>query len=112
MMRVRFVDVCEIRMGSPYNGCSLKIDADWDPKLENSEYQNVVCYGPASRFVGLVQWSISEDNNPGFQIVILDDRERRITRSARIEGCCDGITWRDRGVHWSSSTGEEGSLAP
>ena len=92
-MEVSFLNSQEVRMGSPHNICDLEITGEWIPELPKEDWQDITASSPDNRFVGLVAWDVSEDNQPGFKIYCVDTLERSFTVSDRINGCCWGIEW-------------------
>jgi hypothetical protein len=100
-MKVGFYDCMEIRMGSAFQICRLRIRGPWIPRLQE-DWQDRVAHSPDGRFTALVAWAIDEKNEPGFRIVVLDEQRQRIIRSRRIRGCCEEIGWEDGGVTYRS----------
>lgn len=95
MLRAYFDDCAEIRMGSPFRLCRLRLDGPWIPPVLNDDgWQNLSAASPNGRFVGLVRWDIVS-NNPGFRILTVDCRDRKVQTSERIDGCCESLAWRD-----------------
>jgi hypothetical protein len=83
----------EIRMGSPYQVCDLKLKGSWVPKLPKYDCQNIFSQSSDRRYLALVAWDINKNNSPGFKIVIIDSKEKTISETDRIRGCCDTIQW-------------------
>jgi hypothetical protein len=96
MIRVRFKDVGEIRMGSPYNSCRLVLTGTKVPELPETDWQDRAAYSPRKRFLGLVRWD-TRGNTPGFRIFTIDSRKGACTASRRIRGLCKRIYW-ERGI--------------
>jgi hypothetical protein len=95
MLQVYFDDCAEIRMGSPFRLCRLRLDGPWIPPVPNDEgWQNLTASSPNGRFVGLVRWDIVA-NDPGFRILTVDCRDRTVQTSERGDGCCESLAWRD-----------------
>jgi hypothetical protein len=109
-MRVYFEDVEEIRMGSPYNICDVRITGAWVPDIDLTEFQDLVCYS-MNGAVGLVRWDITPENDPGFRVIIACPREKQTHESAHIAGCCEKIRWEDDSVAWCSTSGESGMFS-
>jgi hypothetical protein len=105
MIKIEFSNCSEIRMGSPYQVCTLNIDAEWGARLGERDWQDRAAHSPDGRFVGLVYWDIL--NSPGFRIMLLDTKTKRVNESERIAGCCDSITWKNNGISYQTSDGHE-----
>jgi hypothetical protein len=95
MLRVRFQNCAEIRMGSPFQVCHLHLEGSWIPDVVSGDgWQNVSASSPDGRFIGLVQWDVT-GNEPGFRIVTVDCVAREVIYSGRKRGCCQALTWRE-----------------
>lgn len=95
MLDVEFYNCIEIRMGSAFRGCDLKLAGTWVPELPRDiAWQDVTAQSPDGRFVGLVFWDTPQ-NRPGFRILTIDCVAHQVSTSARVEGCCQSISWRD-----------------
>lgn len=92
MIRVRFKDVGEIRMGSPYSICRLELSGGKIPELPETDWQDRRAYSPDKRFLGLVRWD-TPGNEPGFRIFTIDSARGTHTVSRRIKGCCVKLSW-------------------
>jgi hypothetical protein len=86
-IRVRFVDLGEVRMGSPYNVCRVVLSGRWVPGLPDGGegFQDIVAWSPGGGYLGLVQWAAGR--HPGFRVVVIDVQGRTLSRSRRIGGC-------------------------
>ncbi|QDT66388.1 hypothetical protein V22_36550 [Calycomorphotria hydatis] len=91
-MKVEFINCQEVRMGSPYKICDLKLEGKWVPVLPDEDWQDVICISPCSRFVGLVAWD-TQKNEPGFIVYTIDIREQKYSVCDRMSGCCSDLTW-------------------
>jgi hypothetical protein len=108
---IRFEGCAEIRMGSPFRACTLRLQGDWVPDLPADwNWQEIVARSPDGALVGLGRF-LTTNNEPGFQVVTIDRRARAVTTSNRIAGICRGLslsavsssrhlTDRLRGVGW------------
>lgn len=95
MLRAYFDDCAEIRMGSPFRLCRLRLEGAWIPPVPNDlGWQNLSATSPDDRFVALVRWD-HVGNNPGFRILTVDCRDRTVRMTERIPGCCESLAWRD-----------------
>jgi hypothetical protein len=112
LIRVRFVNPVEIRMGSPYCACRVHLSGAWVPDLPNAGdgFQNLRAWSPDGRHLGLVQWEIRK-NDPGFRIVIIAVRQRRVLISPRVAGCCESLKWDGRGFKYQALVIRKGQIA-
>jgi hypothetical protein len=93
-LRVRFEGCEEIRIGSPYHACTLRLDGEWTPALPADGWIRISAFSPDRRFTGLAHWD-SRDNAPGFRIFTIDCVERNYELSDRIDGYCQSLAWSD-----------------
>jgi hypothetical protein len=98
-LAVEFIDCGEVRMGSPYDCCNIKLEGSWIPKLPTRDWQNVSASSPDGRFLGLVRWSTA-DNQPGFYVFTIDLQDRAVRKSSRIKGCCESLWWEGARFKW------------
>lgn len=99
MNKVEFFDRSEIRMGSPFNICQLRLQLAWSPQLPDGGWQDLWAESPDGRFVALILWHVPE-NRPGFIVYTLDNLEHTVTRSAPQSGCCEKVWW-DGQFRWA-----------
>jgi len=93
MLQLHFEPRGEIRMGSPYQLCSVQIEGPWVPDLTAEPvWSNVYGRSPDSTVVALVQWDIVR-NDPGFRVVTLDSVKRTVQTSGRLVGICESLMW-------------------
>ena len=95
-LRLTFEHCGEIRMGSPYQRCTLRLDGEWVPELERTDWVRVSAMSPDRRFVGLARWD-TPANTPGFRVITIDCVGREVATSDRFEGCCQALSWTDKG---------------
>lgn len=93
IITVDFLNAMEIRMGSPFQVCDIKLNGSWVPQLPERNWQDISAASPNGRFLALVARDIGDENVPAFRIVLIDKKERRLSQSERIAGCCQSITW-------------------
>jgi hypothetical protein len=94
-LRAYFDDCEEVRMGSRFQACRLRLEGSWIPPVPNDEdWQNLSATSPDGRFVALVRWDVG-GNEPGFRILTVDCRDRAVQTTERILGCCESVAWRD-----------------
>ena len=90
-------------MGSPFDGCDLRLEGAWVPKLSNREgWQNLSASSTNGRLLALIAWAINSKNDPGFKIVIIDSKARKVHRGKRIPGCCKSIEWTGTGFSYET----------
>jgi hypothetical protein len=98
-LTVQFIDCSEVRMGSPYDCCNIKLEGSWIPQLPEGDWQNISASSPDGRFLGLVRWS-SPGNQPGFYVFTIDLQDRAVRKSSRIKGCCESPWWEGARFKW------------
>ena len=96
LLEATFIDAGEIRMGSPYNTATLRLEGKWTPTLPLEDWQDIQAISPDGTVLGLVRWDVP-NNNPGFRIVTIDAKNRRVAVCERMQGCCTGIEWAENG---------------
>lgn len=99
MKEVDFLDCGEIRMGSPYNECRIRLTLGWQPPIPTSGFQDLCAASPDGRYLALVRWD-TPNNEPGFIVFTLDNEEQTVSYSPRQRGCCDKLWW-ENGFRWS-----------
>lgn len=68
MKEVEFLDCGEIRMGSPYNVCRIRLNLSWQPPVPTSDFQDICATTSDGRYLALVRWDTS-NNQPGLGLV-------------------------------------------
>ncbi len=101
MLNVRFRNHGEIRMGSPFNLYSIKLNGEWVPDLPKHGWQNTHAKIPDSRYLVLTSWETT-GNIPGFYFVLVDTVKKSYVRSEVFSGCCTKLEWMDDGVLWEA----------
>jgi len=79
----------EIRMGSPYKTCELKLTGT-DLKLPKNGWSDKFAWTKDSKVLALIQWDF-ENNEPGFHFYIIDPQTDKLTKSERIMGLVNSI---------------------
>jgi len=110
MITAHFSRCHEIRMGSPYQICSLHLTGKWTPDLGERGWQPLYCGSPDGRYLALAEWDTAE-NVPGFRVVLIDEKEKSVASSQRILGCCESLTWGDDAIHWKAYPQSQGLIA-
>lgn len=103
---IEFDVLGEIRMGSPYNGANVKLTGDYIPALGDFTFQDISLVSENGRTCYLVQWAIDKD--PGYIVWKVDADNKTLTKSNRIEGCCDSLYFDNESVktvawNWDSN---------
>src|SRR5258706_5793689 len=110
MITAHFSHCDEIRMGSPYQICSLHLSGEWTPDLGEGGWQPLNCASPDGRYLALVKWDTAE-NMPGFRVVLIDEERKSVDSSQRILGCCESLTWGDDVIYWKAFPQSQGMIA-
>lgn len=79
----------EIRMGSPYNTCQLKFTGT-NLDLPTSDWQDKYAWSDNNRHLVLIRWN-TENNEPGFQFYIIDNKTTTLVISERILGMVNDL---------------------
>ena len=99
-----FIEVREIIPGSPYNQCSLQlIGHSWLPDLPERIWQDYFATDEELKYLALAAWNIDKENNPGFNIFVIDTEEKTVTKSQRYCGWCNSLSWIAIGVRYTIS---------
>ena len=110
MITVLFSNCHEIRMGSPYQICSVRLKGGWIPELEERAWQPLHSRSLDGQYLCLVEWDILE-NTPGFRVVLIDEQRKTVETSHRIPGCCEALTWGDQVIVWKAFPQSQGVIA-
>jgi len=88
---IKYKLIGEIRHGSPYNLVELYHTANKNINLKaNDDWQDKQSWSRNGDFVALVKWKFIK-GEPGFIIILLNTNTGEITKSSRIQGCCNKI---------------------
>lgn len=101
MIKVRFRNRGEIRMGSPYNHYDIKLSGEWIPELKSYDWQNIFTRSPDDRYLVLTSCETTS-NIPGFYFVLIDSIKKYYVRSGVFSGCCEKLKWINNEVHWKA----------
>lgn len=94
-LKVNFLDVSEIRMGSPYHICRLELKGLDLPFIEDlTEFQDIYSWSDDYKYLALVRWN-TENNEPGFHLLIFDIKKKRVKETKRFEGCCSKVYFQN-----------------
>lgn len=91
-IKVEFIDKMEIRMGSPFNHCKIKMQGFSLPELGEGGFQDLLSWGNDNKYLVLVKWNVNTRNEPGFNIYVADTNiEEVIFSTDRISGICKSV---------------------
>lgn len=112
MLKVRFHNCREMRMGSPFDNCDLKAAGDWIPPelQEPRDWVKIKALSADNRRLALACWE-TPGNVPGFRILVIDTAARRVQISERLPGCCNGLKFDAEGLQWQAFPDLSGALA-
>ena len=110
MITAHFSDCFEVRMGSPFQMCRLRLEGEWTPNLDELGWLPLCSHSPDGRYLGLVEWDTAK-NVPRFRVVVVDMKLKTVERSESISGCCESISLSDSEVFWKAFPGSQGSIA-
>src|SRR5687768_7201476 len=95
--QVKFIDPQEVRMGSPYNLCSIKILGNDKIKLENNAWQDKLAWSKDFQYLVLIKWNFTK-NEPGFHFVIFNIYTGECKTSERIFGLLKYLEIQDKKI--------------
>ncbi len=106
---VDFADKMEIRMGSPFNICKILFKDFVVPNFEPSGFQDIYAWNQDFKYLALVKWNINANNEPGFNIYVIDVLTKNIALySDRIEGICKEINFLNDSIEYIVLKNEDG----
>jgi hypothetical protein len=79
----------EIRIGSPYQTCELKLRGT-DLKLPKNNWSDKFAWTKDNKFLTLIQRNF-KDNDPGFHFYIIDTQADKLIKSDRILGLVNSM---------------------
>jgi len=100
MIKAEFLNVNEMRMGSPYMVAEKVNVIGWDGHLNEWEYQNIFHYDQKYRIGVLIKWDVDNNGNPGFKPIVIHEGTNKLTEIPRIEGCCDKIFTENNKIYF------------
>lgn len=99
--KVKFIEKMEIRMGSPFNHCSIKTEGFLLPNIGSSGFQDIFSWSINYKYLALVKWEIGKKNKPGFVIYIVDPlKEKVIFSTDRISGICESLHLKNNHIEY------------
>jgi hypothetical protein len=88
--QVNFIEPREVRMGSPYNLCSIKVSGSNKLHLEENAWQDKLAWSKDFKYLVLIKWNF-EKNEPSFHFVIYNVETGENKISERIFGLLNDI---------------------
>jgi hypothetical protein len=98
--KIKFVSPSEIRMGSPYNYCSIQIDGQTNIKLEDDWWQDKCAWTYDNKYLVLILWNLS-NNDPGFHFVVYNTDTGNNYKSERIMGMTNKLSVKDNTIFYN-----------
>ena len=89
-LKISFSNRQEIRMGSPYMMADLHLEG-LDFEIPNACWQDKFATSKDRKFIALISFDLS-DNEPGFEIYIIDTDKKTITKTERMFGLVNKIS--------------------
>ena len=109
-LEFRFLNREEVRMGSPYNTCRVRLSGDWVPDLPADDWQDLAAWREDHGALALVRWH-TPGNRPGFRVWVLDPARRTAWTSDPVEGACIGLAWQGPSqIRWRTSLDTQGVI--
>lgn len=91
LFEVRFTNIDEIRMGSPYNTCKIEIIGISNIKLPaTAGWQDKYAWTPDFKQLVLIKWNTS--NEPGFHFFIIDIESGESRESPKVLGLLNNLS--------------------
>ena len=100
MYQVEFYQVSEVRMGSPYHTAQIRVTGGYWPDLLKSKigsFQDKAIISSDGYTLFLVLWD-SDRGDPGFRVLKVSDKEKKVYTSAKINGCCKNLELTSDGL--------------
>lgn len=92
MLKVRFRDYGEIRMGSPFRVAGVIFEGDgWKPPLEDQSIVFEVLDQSAPGLFALARWDAPIDGGPAFRALLVDTVAEKTFMSEIIQGAPESI---------------------
>ncbi len=98
-VKLSFSNRREIRMGSPYMSADLHLDG-LDIEIPNACWQDKFAISKDNKFIALISFDLS-DNEPGFEIYIIDTDRKTITNTKRMFGLVNKISIDNRKIKFN-----------
>lgn len=95
MYNLKFKNITEVRMGSPFNIAEVELTGNYIPDFSQFTFQDIGLIDPSEDLAYLVQWDI-QNNQPGFRVWRISSTKRNIYKTDRFDGCCKKLTLNDK----------------
>ena len=93
-LQIDFINPREIRMGSPYNLCEIRLSGGTNIELENNAWQDLALWSDDNKYLILVKWNL-EKNEPGFHFVTFNIATGEKAIGERIMGCLNSMDFKN-----------------
>mgnify|MGYP006305371023 CR=1 FL=1 len=101
-LTIKFKNIREIRMGSPYQVCEISFKGEWIPPLPDYDWQDIKAISPDKNQIALVRWN-TLGNIPGFHIIRINVEKKSYHKTRKIIGICKKIYWKDGKFIWEKN---------
>ncbi|RLC83959.1 MAG: hypothetical protein DRI37_09615 [Chloroflexi bacterium] len=109
-IEVEFYNCGEVRMGSPFNACKIRLRGRWIPELpQDVTWQDRIAQSPDGQYTALVYWDTPK-NEPGFRVVTVDELNKTVCQSERVLGLCKEIWWGNNQFEWAAVLVNSGKI--
>ena len=98
-LKISFSNRREIRMGSPYMMADLHL-IGLNIEIPNASWQDKFAISNDEKFISLIGFNLS-DNEPGFELYIIDTDKKTITKTKRIFGLVNNISIDGRKIKFN-----------
>ncbi len=98
-LKISFSNRREIRMGSPYMMADLHVEG-LDIVIPKACWQDKFAISKDRNFIALISFELS-DNEPGFEIYIINTNKKTITKTKRIFGLINNISIIDKKIKFN-----------
>ena len=98
-LQVIFNDVVEIRMGSPFNTCNIKLVGDIDLSLPRYSWQDKFAWSKDYKFLILICWA-NDSFGPAFKIIAINTSTKEILESTSIKGAIISLSVKKETVFY------------
>jgi hypothetical protein len=98
-LKISFSNSREIRIGAPYMMADLNVEG-LDIEIPNACWQDKFAISKDKKIIALVSFDLS-DNEPGFEVYIIDTDKKTTTKTKRIFGLLNKISIDDRKIKFN-----------
>jgi hypothetical protein len=97
---IKFNNVVEIRMGSPYHSCNIELNGITDIVIPLAEWQDKYAWSSDYTKLALIKWNF-ENNQAGFNIYLIELATNRTEESPKILGLLNNLFFIDNRIHFN-----------